>query len=278
MWLRRAGISLYPKLEGFFGFFQVPGDHLMETSRDEVLLRLAGSVAEFVSLPGTLNIHAEFTQIVVRDAQPRVGECETWVEFDGLLIKRNSRSIPDSTLNLKPRTERFQGFKRRRSRLFKRSIEFLHRAQRLAQFVTNLRSCLSQSIEHVTLVARLGFRAGQHFAARAVDRLNGQKVRRAKLSYRAFEDSGAACSLAEFPGNVGGELGIRFLAHHLQGLQDLRLGHNTEERRLFQLHRQPLPQGAVENRVARGVGEICEDDGVLLCQCWGSVEIEVTAD
>src|ERR1039458_9227907 len=45
---RRAGISLYPKLEGFFGLFQVPGDHLMEASCNEVLLRLARSVAEFV--------------------------------------------------------------------------------------------------------------------------------------------------------------------------------------------------------------------------------------
>src|SRR5271165_7431173 len=138
MWLRRAGISLYPKLEGFFGLFQVPGDHLMEASRDEILLGLARSVAQFVSLPGTLNIHTEFTRIVKRDAQPRVGECEIWVEFDGLLIKRNGRGIPDSGLNLKTRTEGFQGLQRGRGRLLERSIEFLHRAQRLAEFLPNV--------------------------------------------------------------------------------------------------------------------------------------------
>src|SRR5271157_4393732 len=156
---RRAGISLYPKLEGFFGLLQVPSDHLMVPSRDEVLLRLAGSVAEFVSFSGTLNIHTEFTHIVVRDAHPYVSECEMRVEFDGLLIKRNSRSIPGSIMNLKTRTERFQGFQRRGGRLFERSIEFLHRAQRLAQFVTNVRSCFAQCIQHMVLVARLGFRA-----------------------------------------------------------------------------------------------------------------------
>src|SRR5208283_1528112 len=156
---RRAGISLYPKLEGFFGLLQVPSDHLMVPSRDEVLLRLAGSVAEFVSFSGTLNIHTEFTHIVVRDAHPCVSECEMRVEFDGLLIKRNSRSIPGSHVKLKTRTEGFQGFQRRGCRLFERSIEFLHRAKRLAQFVPHLRSRLSQTVEHVTLVARLGFRA-----------------------------------------------------------------------------------------------------------------------
>src|SRR5271167_1962471 len=149
MRLCHAGIRLYPELEGFFGLLQVPGDHPMVPSRNEVLLRLAGSVAEFVSLPGTLNIHTEFTHIVVPDAHPHVNECEIRVEFDGLFIKRNSRSIPGSGLNLKTRTEGFQGFKRRGGRLFERSIEFLHRAQRLAKFVPNLRSCLSQSVEHV---------------------------------------------------------------------------------------------------------------------------------
>src|SRR5664279_5877621 len=151
MRLCHAGISSYPKLEGFFGLFQVPGDHLMEASCDEVFLRLAGSVAEVESLPGTLNIHTEFTHIVVPDAHPRVGECEIRVEFDGLFIKRDSRSIPGSHLNLKTRTEGFQGFKRRGGRLFKRSIEFLHRAQRLAQLLPNVRSCFAQCIEHVVL-------------------------------------------------------------------------------------------------------------------------------
>src|ERR1039458_6540966 len=159
MRLCHAGISSYPKLEGFFGLFQVPGDHLMEASCDEVFLRLAGSVAEVESLPGTLNIHTEFTHIVVPDAHPRVGECEIRVEFDGLFIKRNSRSIPGSDVNLKTRTEGFKGFQRRGGRLFKRSIELLHRAQRLAKFVPNLRSRFAQCIEHMVLVARLRFSA-----------------------------------------------------------------------------------------------------------------------
>src|ERR1035438_9126330 len=217
----RAGISLYPKPEGVFGLFQVPGDYLMEASCNEILLRLAGSVAEVESLPGTLNIHTEFTHIVKRDAHPRVGECEIRVEFDGLLIKRNSRSIPCSNLKLKTRTEGFQGFKRRGGRLFERSIEFLHRAQRFAQFGPNLRSCLSQSVEHVTLVARLGLRACQRLAACAVDPLEGQEIRRADLRYRAVDDSGAPCPLAEFPRNLRRELRIRS-EEHTSELQSLR--------------------------------------------------------
>src|SRR5208283_5626162 len=275
---RRAGISLYPKLEGFFGLLQVPSDHLMVPSRDEVLLRLAGSVAEFVSFSGTLNIHTEFTHIVVCEAHPYVSECETRVEFDGLLIKRNSRSIPGSHVKLETRTEGFQGFQRRGGRLFERSIEFLHRAQRLAQIVTNVRSCLSQSVEHVTLLARLGLGASHRFPTGAVDRLKGQKILRANLGNRTIEDDGARCPLAEFPGNVGGELGVRFLAHHLQGLLDLLIGDNAEERRLFQLYGKPLPQRAVENGVAGRVCKVREDNRVLVRKFWRAVKIEVACD
>src|SRR5579863_811119 len=96
-----AGISLYPKLEGFFDLFHVPGDRLLEASCDEVLLRLARSVAQFESFAVTLNIHAEFARIIICKAQPCVGECKIWVEFDGLLIKRDSRSIPGNSMNLK---------------------------------------------------------------------------------------------------------------------------------------------------------------------------------
>src|SRR5208283_6043438 len=100
-----AGISLNPKLEGFFGLFQIPSDHLMEARRNEVFLGLARSVTQFVSLAGTLNVHTEFTNTNIRDAQPYVGECELWVECDGLLIIRNSRGVSYSSMNLNGQAE-----------------------------------------------------------------------------------------------------------------------------------------------------------------------------
>src|SRR5208337_5000409 len=132
----------------------------------------------------------------VHEAQPCVGECKFRVEFDGMLEKRNRCGIPFCTLNLTTRAEGFQCFERRCGGLFKRSIEFLHRVQRLAQFVPNFRSCFSESIEHMALVARLSFRARQRFPAYAVNCLEGQKVRRANLRYRTVKESGAAGPLA----------------------------------------------------------------------------------
>ena len=79
-------------------------------------------------------------------------------------------------------------------------------------------------------------------------------VRRYGVPICAIEPSRTAAlayPLAEFPRNFRGELGIRLLAHHLQGLLDLLIGDNAQERRLFQLHGKPLPQRAVENRSRR---------------------------
>src|SRR5271163_1237988 len=134
----RAGISLYPKLEGLFGLFHVAGNHLMKASSDEILFRLTRSVAEFVRSSSVFGIHAGFTDTGIGEAQPGIGECEIRVEFDGVLIKRNTCGISNGVTNLKTRAEGFQGFERWRGRLFKRSIELLDRTQRLAQFVSNL--------------------------------------------------------------------------------------------------------------------------------------------
>src|ERR1700746_3087420 len=201
----------------------------MEASRNEVFLRLARSVAQLVSFAITLNIHTEFTHIVKREAQPCVGQCEIWVEFDGLLIKRNRRSIPGGSMNLKTQTKGFQGFKRRRCGLLKWSIEFLHRAQRLAQLASNFHCCLPQSVKHVILVAGLSFRARQRFAAGAVDRLERQKVLRANLRNRTVEDGGARCPLAEFPRNRWRKFCFGGLAHQAERLLDLLLRDNAQK-------------------------------------------------
>ena len=68
------------------------------------------------------------------------------------------------------------------------------------------------------------------FAVCAVDRPDGQKVLRPNLGNRAFEDRGAPRPLAEFLRNLGGELHVRLLAHHPQGLLDLLVGYDTQKR------------------------------------------------
>jgi len=55
------------------------------------------------------------------------------------------------------------------------------------------------------------------------------------------------------------------------------IGKQVQKRRLLQLRRKSLAQRAVENGIARGVGEVGEDDGVLLGQAmrWVLAKVEI---
>src|ERR1700683_1416102 len=65
-----ARIGLYPKLAGLFGLFHVASDCLIKASRDEIPLRLTGSVAQFVCLSSVIGSDAGFSNIHIREAQP----------------------------------------------------------------------------------------------------------------------------------------------------------------------------------------------------------------
>ena len=74
-----------------------------------------------------------------------------------------------------------------------------------------------------------------------------------------------AGALAELPCNVRREFCIGRLVHHLaEGLLDLLIRDDAQEGRLFQLYGKPLSQSTVEHRIAGRVGEVGEDDGVLV--------------
>jgi len=87
----------------------------------------------------------------------------------------------------------------------------------------------------------------------------------------------AACSLANFPGNFRSESYVGRPTHHAQRLPDLILGNEAEKGRLLELHRQALPQRAVEDRIARRVLKIGEDNSVFVGQHRRAMEMEVAA-
>ena len=59
----------------------------------------------------------------------------------------------------------------------------------------------------------LRFRAGQRFAAFAIDRFEDHIVLRANLRDRTVENGGASAPLAEFPRNRWREFCVGWLAH-----------------------------------------------------------------
>ncbi len=67
-------------------------------------------------------------------------------------------------------------------------------------------------------------------------------------------------------GQLACKPGIFRLRHQSQRLRHTLVRKQAQKRRLLQLCRQPLPQRAVEDRIASGVGELGEDDAVLLGQ------------
>src|SRR5271165_645952 len=66
-------------------------------------------------------------------------------------------------------------------------------------------------------------------------------------------------------------------AHQPQVLLYLLVVHDFQKGRLLELDGEPLAQGAVKHGVARRVGEIGEDNGVLVGEFGCAVEIEVAA-
>src|SRR4029077_8228376 len=87
---------------------------------------------------------------------------------------------------------------------------------------------------------------------------------RAYARNRAAQKRVAASSLTDFASYLLGQPFILRPFHHLQNIAYLLVGEDIQERRLFQLYTQPLLQCVVENRIAGGVGEIREHDGVFL--------------
>src|SRR5258708_34773230 len=92
---------------------------------------------------------------------------------------------------------------------------------------------------------------------------------------RAIQDGGACGSLADFPSELRSKPRIRRLAHQTERLLDSLVRDEAEERRLLELHGQPLAKRPVEHGVARRVDEIGEDNRVLVREFRCAVEIEV---
>src|SRR5258708_27508764 len=92
---------------------------------------------------------------------------------------------------------------------------------------------------------------------------------------RAIQDGGACGSLADFPSELRSKPRIRRLAHQPERILDTLVRDEAEERRLLELHGQPLAKRPVKHGVPRLVYKIGEDNRVLVREFWRPVKIEV---
>src|ERR1700678_1038651 len=143
-----------------------------------------------------------------------------------------------------------KGFERRSGGLAEGSIESLDTGEAFPQFGAHAGGDLVESVEHMLLVWRGGFFAGNIVAVGGVLGIEGNDVGLAQWSDGAYKDSFAALPLADLAGNLGGNGLVLLAAEELQTLAKVLLADDVEHRGLAQLHAQSLVQGGVKNRGA----------------------------
>ena len=104
----------------------------------------------------------------------------------------------------------------------------------------------------------------QYVSAEAVRGFQSDDVLIANIGDGAADVSLAVGALAEFAGDIRGKARTRWFGHHAQRGHNLVIGKHIEVRRLLQRNTERLLHGVIENRIARGVGEVAQHKGVFL--------------
>ena len=141
---------------------------------------------------------------------------------------------------------------------------FLDGGERFSDSRSETDRNLTERAQDIFFPCRLRLLVGEDVAGRAVLRAQAKDVLTSEHRDRSFQNGGAAGPDAYVLRKVGSQSRIRRLVHQRQRSSDAFLGDEAEERRLLELNRESLSQRVVEHRVAGRVGELGEDDRVLV--------------
>src|SRR5271166_1338743 len=129
-----------------------------------------------------------------------MGHGEIRVEADGSLQERHSGDPVASKHGLPSQAVSLQGFKRRRSGLLKRRVEFLDRAERLTELGAQIRRRITQCFQD-SLLAVCGFLLlSQGIARAAVHGPEAQNILASQACNRAVKERSALGPLAKVAG------------------------------------------------------------------------------
>jgi len=126
-------------------------------------------------------------------------------------------------------------------------------------------------LQNFLAACRVGVGRSQDIAAAATQCLDADGIAVAHGGNRAGQQRFAGSPHANLAAHVAGDALAAGLSHQLQGLVQLAVGEDIEERRLFEVDRQGFFERAVENRIAGSVCEVGDHDGVFLGQGLGPV-------
>src|ERR1700732_3076623 len=105
-------------------------------------------------------------------------------------------------------------------------------------------------------VVRLDLLPSERCATRASDRLERDEIALPQTGDGAVDGSGGCVAGADVTRDLVGDAHCWRQAHQTQGLLELLVVHDFEEGGLFELDGERLSQGAVEDRIASGIGKV----------------------
>jgi hypothetical protein len=99
-----------------------------------------------------------------------------------------------------------------------------------------------------------------------VDSVQSQNILAAQICDGTFNGGRAGRALANLAAKFFSKRRVFGFGHQCQCLHDALVRNETQERRLLQLRRKPLSQRAIENGIACGVGELRQNNRVLISE------------
>ncbi len=200
---------------------------------------------------------------------------ELRIDGDGLLKMRDRGRTTMRVHGDFRRTVRFQSFQRRRGCLLQRRRVLLDRGQRLAQPGPDLKRNSAQRTQTSSFLP-----ASACSSARTLRCCSSWRAATTRTGFPGLQSSlpePRCCRCAHRspgrPPELAASLAGRFMRCSTCWI--LLVRDESEERGLFQLHRQPLPKRLVKDRIARLVFEIGQDNGVLRGESWRPVKVKI---
>ena len=141
-----------------------------------------------------------------------------------------------------------------------------NRRQRLAGARAKGAGHSTERADHVLFAGDLRLLRVEELSRPAIGSPQSQDILTANTGNRSVKNRCATASLTDLQRDLRGQFRIGRLAHQRERLANALIGKHAQERRLLKLDGQALPEGVVEHRIARRIGEVAQDDRVGLGQ------------
>ena len=200
------------------------------------------------------------------------------IELDRAHLVRDRRGVAAVEPLAAPDGVGLQRFQRRRRHLVEAGRETLERRKRFAQLRAQAHRGAVERLQHLALAVRAGLFGDERVAGIAVERREADHVVVAEREDRSGDGGPGARALADLERHFADDGRVLRALHDLERRVHLAIGQDLEERRLREVQQQRLPEGPVEDRVARLVLDVAQEDDVAFGDARRRRELEPRCD